>query len=91
MAREAAHALHRAGTLDEDGPGLTVNAIAPGFIDTEMVAAVPERALERIKQQIPLKRLGRPEDVARVVAFLCDDESSYITGQILAVNGGMEM
>ncbi len=91
MAREAAHALGRAEKLDDQGPGLTVNAVAPGFIETEMVAAVPEKALERIRQQIPFKRLGRPEDVARVVAFLCDDASSYITGQVWAVNGGMEM
>ncbi len=91
MAREAAHVLHRSGRLDDDGPGLTVNTVAPGFIDTDMVAAVPERVLDRVKQQIPFRRLGRPEDVARVVAFLCDDESSYITGQVWAVNGGMEM
>ncbi|MDP8910316.1 MAG: beta-ketoacyl-ACP reductase [Chloroflexota bacterium] len=91
LAREAAHALGKADRLDDEGPGLTVNTVAPGFIDTEMVAAVPERVLERIKQQIPFKRLGRPEDVARVVAFLCDDASSYVTGQVWAVNGGMEM
>jgi len=91
MAREAAHALHEAGKLDRDGPCLTVNTVAPGFIDTEMVAAVPERVLDRITQQIPFRRLGHPQDVARIVAFLCDDESSYITGQVWAVNGGMEM
>lgn len=91
MAREAAHALGKAGRLDDDGPGLTVNAVAPGFIDTEMVAAVPERVLDRIRQQIPFKRLGKPEDVARIVAFLCEDASSYVTGQVWAVNGGMEM
>ncbi len=91
IAREAAHALGKAGRLDDGGPGLTVNAVAPGFIATEMLAAVPERVLDRIKQQIPFKRLGRPEDVARVVAFLCDDASSYVTGQVWAVNGGMEM
>lgn len=91
MAREAALALHKADKLDGDGPGLTVNTVAPGFIDTDMVAAVPERVLERIKGQIPFRRLGQPDDVARVVAFLCEDASSYITGQVWAVNGGMEM
>jgi len=91
MAREAAHALGKAGKLGDEGPGVTVNTVAPGFIDTEMVAGVPERVLERITQQIPFKRLGRPEEVARVVAFLCEDASSYVTGQVWAVNGGMEM
>ncbi len=91
MAREAAHALGKAGKLDDRGPGLTVNAIAPGFIDTEMVADVPERVLDRVKQQIPLRRLGQPEEVARVVAFLCEDASAYVTGQVWAINGGMEM
>ncbi len=91
MAREAAQQLHKAGRLEPEAPGLTVNAVAPGFIDTEMVAAVPPHVLERIVQQIPVKRLGRPDEVARIVAFLCDDASSYITGQVWAVNGGMDM
>ncbi len=91
LAREAAQALKKADKLSEDGVGLTVNAVAPGFIDTEMVEDVPEKMVERIKGQIPLGRLGRPEEVARVVHFLCADASSYITGQAWAVNGGMEM
>lgn len=91
LAREAAQALKKADKLTDEGVGLTVNAVAPGFIATDMVEGVPEKALERIKGQIPLGRLGRPEEVARVVHFLCADASSYITGQAWAVNGGMEM
>lgn len=91
MAREAAQQLHKTGRLHADTAGVTVNAVAPGFIDTEMVAAVPSHLLERIVQQIPVKRLGRPDEIARIVAFLCDDASSYITGQVWAVNGGMDM
>jgi NAD(P)-dependent dehydrogenase (short-subunit alcohol dehydrogenase family) len=91
LAKEAAFALERADRLDPDGVGLTVNAVAPGFIDTDMTAAVPEKALDRVRSQVPLKRLGRAEEVARVVHFLASDSSSYITGQVWAVNGGMDM
>ena len=90
LAREAAHALKKAGKL-EGGPGLTVNTVAPGYINTEMVASVPEKVLDTIKSQIPLGRLGEPEEVARVIQFLCEDASAYITGQVWAINGGMEM
>ena len=91
LAREAAHAMAKAGKTSDDCLGVTVNCVAPGFISTEMVATVPEKVLEGIKQRIPARRLGRPEEVARVVHFLCADASSYITGQVWAVNGGMEM
>jgi acetoacetyl-CoA reductase/3-oxoacyl-[acyl-carrier protein] reductase len=91
LAREAAFALQRSGKLDPEGIGITVNTVAPGYIETEMLETVPEKVLDRIKAQIPLGRLGRPEEVARVVHFLCADASSYITGQIFAVNGGQEM
>jgi NAD(P)-dependent dehydrogenase (short-subunit alcohol dehydrogenase family) len=91
LAREAAFQLARSGRADEHGPGVTVNAVAPGFIATEMLDHVPERVLERIKAQIPLARLGRSEEVARVVDFLCADASAYITGQAWAINGGMDM
>ncbi|MHB1568917.1 MAG: 3-oxoacyl-ACP reductase family protein [Solirubrobacteraceae bacterium] len=91
LALEAAFQLRRAGKLEEDGIGLTVNAVAPGFIATEMVEAVPEKALEQIKAKIPLGRLGRPDEIARVVHFLAADQSSYITGAVWPVNGGMDM
>jgi len=71
--------------------GITVNAIAPGFIDTEMTRAIPEEALEQTLAAIPLGRLGCPEDVANAALFLASDEASYITGHVLAVNGGFYM
>jgi acetoacetyl-CoA reductase len=71
--------------------GITVNAVSPGFIATEMVAAIPAATLDTIIEKIPQRRLGRPEDVARVVEFLLDDESSYITGATFNVNGGLDM
>ena len=91
LAREAAFQLSRSGKLDPGGVGLTVNTVAPGYTETEMVEAVPEKVLDKIRAQIPLGRLGHPEEVARVVHFLASDASSYITGQIWHVNGGMEM
>jgi acetoacetyl-CoA reductase/3-oxoacyl-[acyl-carrier protein] reductase len=91
MAREVAANLQKSGKADPDGVGLTVNAVAPGFIETEMLDSIPEKVLDRIRSQIPLGRLGKPEEVARVVHFLAADASSYITGQVWAVNGGQEM
>jgi NAD(P)-dependent dehydrogenase (short-subunit alcohol dehydrogenase family) len=90
LAKEAAFQLKRAGLLG-DGIGLTVNAVAPGFIATEMLATVPEKVLDGIRAQVPLGRLGRPDDIARTVCFLAADESAYVTGQIWAVNGGLDM
>jgi acetoacetyl-CoA reductase/3-oxoacyl-[acyl-carrier protein] reductase len=94
LAREAAAQLAKKEDFDPEDPaniGLTVNAVAPGFIETEMVESIPDKVVEKIKKQIPLGRLGQPEEVARVVHFLCADASSYITGQAWGVNGGMEM
>ncbi len=71
--------------------GITVNAIAPGFIDTAMTAGLPEKAKEAMLAQIPMGRIGQPEDVAEVVAFLASEKASYITGQVIHVNGGMYM
>jgi 3-oxoacyl-[acyl-carrier protein] reductase len=71
--------------------GVTVNAIAPGFIETDMTAAVRNAAEAEIKKKIPLKRLGRAEDIASAVAFLVSDEASYITGQVLTVDGGLTL
>jgi len=69
--------------------GVTVNAVAPGFIATEMVAAMPENVLDAMKAKIPLGRLGEPKEIANVYAFLASDEASYINGHTLSVDGGM--
>jgi acetoacetyl-CoA reductase/3-oxoacyl-[acyl-carrier protein] reductase len=71
--------------------GLTVNAVTPGYIATDMMATIPDKVLDRIRAQIPVGRLGTPEEIARVVCFLAADASAYITGQIWAVNGGLDM
>jgi len=71
--------------------GITVNLVAPGYVDTEMVRAVPPQVLEKIIARIPAGRLGRPEDVARVVLFLVADEADFITGSTVSVNGGQYM
>ncbi len=91
LAREAAFMLQRAGKATDDGIGITVNAVAPGFIKTDMLDHIPDEVLGRIKKQIPVGRLGRPEEIARVVRFLADDDSSFITGAVWGVNGGQEM
>ena len=71
--------------------GITVNAIAPGFIETEMTEVLPEEVKEATLKEIPLQKFGKPEDVAKTVAFLASDEAAYITGQVLCVDGGMAM
>lgn len=71
--------------------GIRVNAIAPGFIETGMVARVPEKVLERLKKQIPVGRLGKPADVANAYLFLASDEADYINGTVLHVDGGIVM
>ena len=65
---------------------VTVNAVAPGFIETDMLAGLP---LDELKKQVPMQRIGRAEEVAALVAFLASDESSYITGQVIGINGGL--
>ncbi len=71
--------------------GITVNCVSPGFIETEMVAAIPEATLAKVVEKIPQRRLGKPEEVARVVRFLLEDDSSYITGAEYSINGGLDM
>src|SRR6478609_7486151 len=82
LARESVFMLARAEHPVGDGPGLTVNSITPGYIATDMIATIPEKMLAKFRSQIPVGRIGRPEEIARVVEFLADDDSSYITGQI---------
>jgi acetoacetyl-CoA reductase len=71
--------------------GITVNAVAPGYIETDMVKAVPEEVLKKIVAQIPVGRLGNPREIARAVCFLAADEAGFITGETLSVNGGQHM
>jgi 3-oxoacyl-[acyl-carrier protein] reductase len=74
----------------ELGPkGIRVNAVAPGFIDTPILATIPEKVLAEMRAHVPLKRLGRPEEIANVYAFLASDEASYVNGAVLEVSGGM--
>ena len=77
--------------LEMASKNVTVNCVTPGFIDTEMLAGVPDGAMKAVIDRIPVKRLGRPEEVARAVRFLIDEDSGYITGAIMAVNGGLDM
>jgi 3-oxoacyl-[acyl-carrier protein] reductase len=69
--------------------GITVNAVAPGFIETDMTAVLPEKVKAAFMSQIPLGRAGKPEDVAGVIAFLASEKASYVTGQVIHVSGGM--
>src|SRR3989454_5131037 len=71
--------------------GITVNAVAPGFIETEMVEAIPERVRQRLLDQVPLKRFGKTEEVARAVIYLVSSDGEYITGEELSMNGGLLM
>ncbi|MCF8130039.1 MAG: 3-oxoacyl-[acyl-carrier-protein] reductase [Deltaproteobacteria bacterium] len=73
------------------GRGINVNAVAPGFIDTEMTEVIPEKAKESFLKQIPFGKMGKPEDVAEAVYWLCSDAAGYITGQVIHVNGGLYM
>jgi acetoacetyl-CoA reductase len=71
--------------------GITVNCVAPGYTDTEMVAAVPKEVLDKVVATIPVGRLGHSREIARAVRFLVDDDAGYITGSVISVNGGLEM
>jgi NAD(P)-dependent dehydrogenase (short-subunit alcohol dehydrogenase family) len=90
-AKSGLFGLTNSLALETARKGITVNSVAPGFIATEMVAAMPEEILERVIKQIPVGRLGEPDEVARVVEFLADPESGYITGEIFDINGGLYM
>jgi acetoacetyl-CoA reductase/3-oxoacyl-[acyl-carrier protein] reductase len=91
LAKEAAYMLAKSGKRSDGGIGITVNTVTPGLITTAMTAAIPDKVMEKLTSQIPVGRAGRPEEVARVVHFLAADASSYITGQVWSVNGGMDM
>ena len=83
--------LTKSAAKELAGRNITVNAVAPGFIDTDMTAAMPEKAREALLPNIPMGRMGTAEDVARAVEFLAGDGAGYITGQVLCVDGGMAM
>ncbi len=88
-SKAALFGLSQSLALETARKGITVNCVAPGFIGTEMVSAIPEEILKGIIDKVPMRRLGRPDEVARVVRFLLEDESAYITGAVYTVNGGL--
>jgi 3-oxoacyl-[acyl-carrier protein] reductase len=90
-SKGAINAFTRALAVELASRGVTVNAIAPGFIETDMSAAVRNKAGDLIKKFIPMRRIGAPEDVARVAVFLASADSAYITGQVLTVDGGLSL
>ena len=90
-AKSGIHGFTKALAQEGAARGITVNAVAPGSVDTEMVRAVPADVLEKIIARIPVGRLGKAEDIARTVLFLVADEADFITGSTLSVNGGQHM
>jgi acetoacetyl-CoA reductase len=90
-AKSGIHGFTKALAQEGARFGITVNAVAPGYVDTDMVRSVPPDVLQKIITRIPVGRLGTPEDIARGVVFLTADESAFITGSTLSINGGQHM
>jgi acetoacetyl-CoA reductase len=90
-AKSGIHGFTKALAQEGAAAGITVNAIAPGYIDTEMVRAVPPHVLEKIVARVPVGRLGRADEIARGVLFLVADEGGFITGSTMSINGGQHM
>ncbi|HEY6335947.1 MAG TPA: SDR family oxidoreductase, partial [Alphaproteobacteria bacterium] len=90
-AKSGIHGFTKALAQEGAAKGITVNAIAPGYIDTEMVRAVPPNVLEKIVARIPIGRLGHAEEIARGVLFLVSDDATFLTGSTISINGGQHM
>jgi acetoacetyl-CoA reductase len=90
-AKSGIHGFTKALAQEGARFGVTVNAIAPGYIDTDMVAAVPDEVLQKIVARVPVGRLGNADEIARGVVFLCDENAGFITGSTLSINGGQHM
>lgn len=90
-AKSGIHGFTKALAQEGAKYGVTVNALAPGYIDTDMVAAVPAPVLEKIVARVPVGRLGHAEEIARGVAFLCSEDAGFVTGSTLSINGGQHM
>ena len=90
-AKSGIHGFTKALAQEGAKFGVTVNAVAPGYIDTEMVAAVPAPVLEKIVAKVPVGRLGHAEEIARGVAFLCSEDAGFVTGSTMSINGGQHM
>ena len=90
-AKSGIHGFTKALAQEGAKAGVTVNAIAPGYIDTDMVAAVPPPVLEKIVAKIPVGRLGQADEIARGVAFLCSEDAGFVTGSTMSINGGQHM
>jgi len=90
-AKSGIHGFTKALAQEGAKAGVTVNAIAPGYIDTDMVAAVPQDVLAKIIAKIPVGRLGHAEEIARAVAFLCSEDAGFVTGSTMSINGGQHM
>jgi acetoacetyl-CoA reductase len=90
-AKSGIHGFTKALAQESAAKGITVNAIAPGYVETDMVRAVPEKVLEKIIATIPVGRLGRAEDIAHAVMYLVDERASFITGSTISINGGQHM
>ncbi len=90
-AKSGIHGFTKALAQEGARFGITVNAIAPGYIDTDMVAAVPEPVLEKIVAKIPVGRLGKASEIARGVSFLCSEHAAFVTGSTMSINGGQHM
>lgn len=90
-AKSGIHGFTKSLAAEAARSNVTVNAIAPGYIATDMLSSIPDRVMEKIVAQIPVGRLGDPEEIARGVQFLTSDKAGFITGSTLSINGGMHM